>query len=58
MALERTPGRSLTLLDLARACRAMGDNAAAANAYRRLAANWSHADSTISALGEVRAGAK
>lgn len=58
IALERTPGRSLVLLDLARACRASGDSAAAANAYRRLAANWAHADSTIAAVREARAGAK
>jgi len=58
IALKRTPGRSLVLLDLARACRAAGDNAAAANAYRQLAANWKHADSTIPALSEVRAAAK
>jgi tetratricopeptide (TPR) repeat protein len=58
IALRRTPGRSLVLLDLARACRAMGDAAAAASAYRRLAANWKNADSTIAAVREVRAGAK
>jgi tetratricopeptide (TPR) repeat protein len=58
IALKRTPGRSLVLLDLARACRAAGDSAAAANAYRQLAANWKHADSTIAAVREARAGAK
>ena len=58
LALKRTPGRSLVLLDLARACRAAGDSAAAANAYRQLAANWRHADSTIAAVREARAGAK
>ena len=58
IALKRTPGRSLVLLDLARACRAAGDNAAAANAYRQLAANWKDADSTIAAVREARGGAK
>ena len=58
VALKRTPGRSLVLLDLARACRASGDSTAAANAYRQLAANWKHADSTIAAVREARAGAK
>jgi tetratricopeptide (TPR) repeat protein len=58
IALKRTPGRSLVLLDLARACRAAGDNAAAATAYRQLAANWKDADSTIAAVREARAGAK
>jgi predicted Zn-dependent protease len=58
LALKRTPGRSLTLLDLAHACRAAGDNAAATAAYRLLATNWRNADSTIAALREVRAGAR
>ena len=58
LALKRTPGRSLTLLDLARACRAAGDNAAATSAYRQLAANWRNADSTIAAVREARAGAR
>jgi len=57
IALKRTPGRSVALLDLARACRAAGDSAAAANAYSQLAANWKHADSTLAALREVRAAA-
>jgi tetratricopeptide (TPR) repeat protein len=57
-ALKRTPGRSLVLLGLARACRSMGDDPAATSAYRRLAANWKNADSTIAAVREVRAGAK
>ena len=58
IALTRTPGRSLVLLDLARACRAMGDTAAATGAYRLLASNWKSADSTITAVREARAGAK
>jgi tetratricopeptide (TPR) repeat protein len=57
IALKRTPGRSLALLDLARACRAAGDSTAARNAYRQLAANWKHADSTVDAVREARAGA-
>ena len=58
IALKRTPGRSLTLLDLARACRAAGDSVAGRNAYRQLAANWKHADSTVAAVREARAGAQ
>jgi tetratricopeptide (TPR) repeat protein len=58
IALKRTPGRSLTLLDLARACRAAGDSAAATTAYRQLAANWKNADSSIIAVREARAGAR
>ncbi len=58
LALKRTPGRSLTLLDLARACRAAGDGAAATSAYRQLVANWRNADSTIAAVREARAGAR
>jgi tetratricopeptide (TPR) repeat protein len=58
LALKRTPGRSLALLDLARACRAAGDSAAARNAYRQLATNWKHADSTVAAVREARAGAQ
>src|SRR5205823_4661417 len=57
-ARKRTPGRSLLLLDLARACRAMGDSAAAASAYRQVAANWKRANSTIAAAREARAAAK
>ena len=55
IALKRTPGRSLVLLDLARACRAMGDTAAATDAYRLLAANWKNADPSIDAVREARA---
>jgi tetratricopeptide (TPR) repeat protein len=58
LALKRTPGRSLTLLDLARACRAAGDSTAATSAYRKLAANWHSADSTIASAREVREGAR
>jgi len=58
IALKRTPGRSLVLLDLARACRAMGDSAAATTAYRQLAANWKNADASIAAVTEARAGAR
>jgi tetratricopeptide (TPR) repeat protein len=58
LALKRTPGRSLTLLDLARACRASGESAAATSAYRQLVANWRHADSTIAAVREAREGAR
>ena len=58
LTLKRTPGRSLTLLDLARACRAAGDSAGATAAYRQLVANWRNADSTIAAVREARAGAR
>ena len=58
IALKRTPGRSLVLLNLARACRAMGDAAAAKGAYGQLAENWKHADATIDAVREARAGAR
>ena len=44
LALARTPGRSLTLMDLSRACRAAGDSVAASAAYRQLMANWHRAD--------------
>jgi len=57
IALKRTPGRSLALLGLARACRAMGDGARRRGAYRQLASNW-NADSTMAAAREARAGAK
>jgi tetratricopeptide (TPR) repeat protein len=58
IALKRTPGRSLVLLDLARACAAMGDKPAATSAFRQLATNWKNADSTVAAVREARAGAK
>jgi predicted Zn-dependent protease len=58
LMLKRTPGRSLTLLGLARACRAAGDSAGATAAYRQLVANWRNADSTIAAVREARAGAR
>lgn len=45
LALARTPGRSLTLMDLSRASRAAGDTATASAAHRQLMANWHRADS-------------
>jgi tetratricopeptide (TPR) repeat protein len=43
-ALALAPGRSLSLLGLARAARAAGDNAAAASAEAELLQNWKDAD--------------
>jgi tetratricopeptide (TPR) repeat protein len=57
LSLKRTPGRSVALLDLARADAASGDSAAARAAYQQLGANWHRADPTIPALGEVRGAA-
>ena len=54
LALARTPGRSLTLLGLARASRAAGDSAAAAAAYRQLLTNWRRADPAFRTVGEAR----
>ena len=56
-ALKLTPNRSNALLGLARARRAAGDRAGAAEAYRRLLDNWSHADADAPALKEAREGA-
>lgn len=56
-ALRRTPGRSLSLLGLARASRAAGDSAASLAAYRTLLVNWHRADTRVRALGEARHGA-
>jgi tetratricopeptide (TPR) repeat protein len=56
-ALQLTPGRSPTLLGLARARAAAGDRAGAANTYQKLLANWLNADAESSPLEEVRRGA-
>ena len=53
-ALGRYPGRALSLLGLARAASKSGDAAAAKDAYARLAAIWSRADSDLPELAEVR----
>lgn len=53
-ALQLTPNRSSALLGLARAHRAAGNRAAAAEAYRRLLENWRNADADLPALREAR----
>ena len=53
-ALRLTPNRSQALLGLARARRAAGDHAGAADAYRRLLENWRKADPSVPALREAR----
>jgi tetratricopeptide (TPR) repeat protein len=55
--LQLTPNRSTTLLGLARARRANGDQRGAAEAYRKLLENWRNADSDLPALREARDGA-
>ncbi|HTO74679.1 MAG TPA: tetratricopeptide repeat protein, partial [Thermoanaerobaculia bacterium] len=55
-ALARYPGRALSLLGLARAASKAGDAAAAKDAYARLAAIWSRADTDVPELAEVRSG--
>jgi tetratricopeptide (TPR) repeat protein len=55
-ALARWPNRSASLLGLARARRALGDDAAAAECYRSLLANWHSADPDLPALQEARSG--
>lgn len=53
-ALELAPRRSLSVLGLARAAAAVGDSAAAADAYGELSEIWSQADQDVPALAEVR----
>ncbi|HEY2378309.1 MAG TPA: tetratricopeptide repeat protein [Gemmatimonadaceae bacterium] len=52
--LKLTPNRSAALLGLARARAARGDSTGAAEAARRLLANWHAADADLAALPEVR----
>jgi tetratricopeptide (TPR) repeat protein len=52
--LKLTPNRSGALLGLARARAARSDSTGAAEAARRLLANWHGADADLAALGEVR----
>lgn len=52
--LEVVPGRAGSLLGLARAAQAAGDEAGAARAYAQLLENWHRADPDMSALGEAR----
>jgi hypothetical protein len=57
-ALAHAPGRSLSLLGLARAAAASGDPALSRDAYARLAAQWAHADADVPRRAEVMAAAK
>ena len=52
--LKLTPNRSGALLGLARARAARGDSTGAAEAARRLLANWHAADADLASLGEAR----
>ena len=53
-ALRRAPRRARSLLGLARACEALGDDAGAALAYADLARSWHAADEELADLAEVR----
>lgn len=55
--LQATPRRALSLLGLARAHRALGDEASASKAYAELAGIWASADPGLPDLAEVRAAA-
>ncbi|MEO7156994.1 MAG: hypothetical protein ABI039_05495 [Vicinamibacterales bacterium] len=55
--LRLTPNRSSTLLGLARARIAAGDQRGAAEAYGKLLENWRDADADVPALSEARKGA-
>lgn len=57
LASKTTPNRALSLLGRARALKAMGETAAARDAFAQLAAQWHGADADLAALAEVRAGA-
>ena len=54
--LARTPRRTQSLLGLARTATALGDEAAAREAYAALAQAWSAADEALPGLVEARAG--
>lgn len=54
--LARTPRRTQSLLGLARTATALGDEAAAREAYTALAQAWSAADEEVPGLVEARAG--
>jgi len=53
-ALARWPNRSASVLGLARARAAAGDQAAARKQYQRLLSNWSHADADAPGLDEAK----
>ena len=57
-ALQRYPNRSRSLLGAARAARQAGDRAAAREACRQLASNWTEADARWPDLAEVRSCAR
>jgi len=57
-ALAQAPGRSLSLLGLARAADASGDVAAARDARARLAQNWRKADPDVPGAAEARAASR
>ena len=52
--LKLTPNRSRALLGLSKARLARGDSAGAADAARRLLANWHRADADLASLGDAR----
>jgi tetratricopeptide (TPR) repeat protein len=52
--LQVAPGRAASLLGLARAAHAAGDEPTARTAYARLLENWHRADPELAALGEAR----
>ncbi len=52
-SLARTPGRSRSLVGLARAASAAGDKATAESAVARLKANWKNADPDLPELAEL-----
>lgn len=53
-AMLRQPNRARSLLGMARAAAAMGDNAAARSAYGKLIAQWKEADEDLAELREAR----
>ena len=55
-ALRHAPGRTRSLLGLARASAAAGDTATAARTYRELASIWHAADPGLPGLDEARSG--
>lgn len=55
-ALTRTPGRSTTLRDLARASRAAGDSVTSSRAAAQLRANWHRADASVIQAGQEEDG--
>jgi predicted Zn-dependent protease len=52
-SLAHAPGRSLSLLGLARAAAASGDAALSRDAYAQLEAQWSGSDADVTGRGEV-----